>query len=71
MADKTIEDAFDSIEKIIEKMQNKDTSLAESFALYEEGMKEVSFCNKEIDGVEKKIRILTKEQESDGDAEGV
>ncbi len=57
----TIEEAFASIEETIKKLQDADTSLAESFSLYEQGMKEISFCNKEIDEIEKKIQILTEE----------
>ena len=59
---KTIEEAFEVIEKTIQKLQEADTSLTESFQLYEQGMKEIAFCNEQIDGIEKKIEILTKEQ---------
>ncbi|MGN0311505.1 MAG: exodeoxyribonuclease VII small subunit [Lachnospiraceae bacterium] len=57
----TIEQAFEEIEQTIEKLQSPDTSLEQSFALYEQGMKQIAFCNKEIDGIEKKIRILSEE----------
>ena len=57
----TIEQAFEEIEQTIEKLQRPDTSLEQSFALYEQGMKQIAFCNKEIDGIEKKIRILSEE----------
>lgn len=58
---KSIEQVFEEIEQTIEKLQNPDTSLEQSFALYEQGMKQVAFCNKEIDGIEKKIQILSQE----------
>ena len=57
----TIEQAFEEIEQTIEKLQSPDTSLEQSFALYAQGMKQIAFCNKEIDGIEKKIRILSEE----------
>lgn len=63
---KSIEEAFEVIEQTIAKLQDADTPLAESFQLYEKGMKEIAFCNEQIDGIEKKIQILTKEQEQDG-----
>lgn len=57
----SIEEAFASIQETIEKMQNPATPLEESFALYEQGMKQITFCNKEIDQIEKKIQILSEE----------
>ena len=57
----TIEESFGVIEETIKKLQDADTSLADSFALYEQGMKEIAFCNKRIDEIEKKIQILTEE----------
>ncbi len=60
---KTIEESFSLIEEIINKLQNPETSLTDAFNLYEEGMKEVKFCNGEIDGIEKKIRILSGEDD--------
>ncbi|MBE5900954.1 MAG: exodeoxyribonuclease VII small subunit [Lachnospiraceae bacterium] len=62
----TIEEAFTQIDEMIRKLQNPDTSLQESFQIYEQGMKAVAFCNDQIDGIEKKIEIMTKEQGEDG-----
>ncbi|MGN0170538.1 MAG: exodeoxyribonuclease VII small subunit [Lachnospiraceae bacterium] len=58
---KSIEQVFSDIEQTIEQLQNPETSLEQSFALYEQGMKQIAFCNQEIDGIEKKIQVLSKE----------
>ena len=63
---KTIEEAFVQIEETVRKLQEPETSLQDSFQLYELGMKEIAFCNAQIDGIEKKIEVLTKEQSEDG-----
>ena len=34
-----LEEAFDQIELLLERLQDRDVSLEESFALYEQGMK--------------------------------
>lgn len=62
----TIEEAFTQIDEMIRKLQDPETSLQESFRIYEQGMKAVAFCNEQIDGIEKKIEVLTKEQAGDG-----
>ena len=49
-------------------MENNDMSLEELFHMYEQGMKLLASCNKEIDRVEKKLIIL--KEGSDGTAEG-
>ena len=41
----TLEKAFEELEVIIEKMNDKDVSLDDSFALYMEGTKLLKYCN--------------------------
>ncbi len=59
----TLEEAFEQLDEIIEKMQMKDVSLDDSFALYTEGTKLLKFCNEQLDTVEKKMLVLSEEGE--------
>ena len=60
---KTLEDAFEELEEIIEKMNDKEVSLDDSFALYTEGTKLLKYCNEQLDMVEKKMLVLSEEGE--------
>lgn len=59
----TLEKAFEELEVIIEKMQSKEVSLDDSFALYTEGTKLLKYCNEQLDTVEKKMLVLSEEGE--------
>ena len=48
------------LEEIIAKLEDEKLSLDESVKLYEEGMKLVVKCNKELADAERKIKILTR-----------
>lgn len=63
--EKTIEQTFAELDEIMEKLESSDTSLEESFACYETGMKLVKACGEKIDKVEKQIIILQEGGESD------
>lgn len=65
--DKSIEEIFEELDQIMEKMEAADTSLEDSFTFYEAGMKLVRACGEKIDKVEKKIIVLQGGQETDGD----
>ncbi|RKJ05448.1 exodeoxyribonuclease VII small subunit [bacterium D16-54] len=65
--DKSIEEIFEELDQIMEKMEAADTSLEDSFTFYEAGMKLVRACGEKIDKVEKKIMVLQGGQEIDGD----
>lgn len=58
MAEKTIEEIFAELDEIMEKLESSETSLEESFACYEAGMKLVKACGEKIDLVEKQMIIL-------------
>lgn len=57
----TIEETLKELEAIIEKMEDRSSSLEDTFAWYETGMKMVRECSEKIERVEKKIRILSEE----------
>lgn len=66
--DQSIEEIFAQLDELLEKLEASDTSLEESFACYEAGMKLVKACSDKIDKVEKQMMILQGGEEADGDA---
>ena len=60
-----IEDAFAKLQEILGRMDEEGVALEESFRLYEQGMKLIRYCNETIDTVEKKVRVLSAEGETD------
>lgn len=66
--DKSIEQTFEELDRLMEKLESSDTSLEESFACYEAGMKLVKSCGEKIDKVEKQMIILQGGMGTDGDA---
>ena len=57
----TIEESFGRLDEILDKMEDQETGLEESFRLYEEGLRLIRRAEGAIDRVEKKIRILNGE----------
>ena len=66
--DKSIEETFEELDRIMEKLESNDTTLEGSFACYEAGMKLVKACGEKIDRVEKQMIVLQGGTEEDGDA---
>lgn len=60
----SIEESFSQIEKIIEKLENPEISLEDSFKEYQAGMKLLKDCDKQIEKVEKKILVLEETGET-------
>ena len=58
---KTIEETMEELEAIIEKMEDRESTLEESFACFEAGMNLVKECTQRIDKVEKQIMVLSEE----------
>ena len=58
-----IEEAFEELETIVKKMEEKDVTLEESFSLYTKGCDLLSKCNEQIDMYEKKIMVLSVEEQ--------
>jgi len=53
--EKNIEDVFQELDVIAEKLESSDTSLEDSFRFYKEGMELLKFCSSRLDTVEKKM----------------
>ena len=58
----TLEQSFEKLEQIIGNLENGDVSLEDSFKLYNEGMKLIQNCNRQLDKVEKKIVVLNQKE---------
>lgn len=62
---KTLEASFEELQEIIQKLENEDISLEDSFKLYTDGIELLKNCNNSIDKVEKQLIILGENKESD------
>ena len=53
--EKTLEEAFQELESLAEKLEDSSTSLEDSFRFYKKGMELLKLCNGKLDTVEKKM----------------
>ncbi len=58
---KTIEESFDALEEIINKLETSDISLDESFELYKNGMEELKLANEKIEQTKKAVMAISKD----------
>lgn len=63
MAKNNIEENFKELDVLLEKMQDEDVTLDESFEMYKKGVEIVKDSNEQIEKIEKQIEVL--EEESD------
>ncbi len=63
--EKNMEEAFEILEGLIERLEKEDCSLEDAFAFYEKGMKLVKSLNTQIDKVEKQILILSEGEDNE------
>lgn len=61
----SLEENFKQLDEMIEKLEDKEIGLEESFSLYEQGMKLLKQCNDQIDKVEKKVMVMNQNGEVD------
>ena len=57
------EKAIEKLEEIVKKLESGGLSLEKSLAEFEEGVRLVKYCNKELNKAEKKIEMVLKEGE--------
>jgi exodeoxyribonuclease VII small subunit len=57
----TIEDGLQELDKIVERLESRDISLEDSFAMYQKGMEVLKQCSRKIDMVEKKMLQMNKD----------
>lgn len=57
----SIEESFELLEEITDKLEDDDITLDESFSAFEEGMKILKAANLKIDEVEKKVKVINED----------
>ena len=58
--DETLEELFGRLDRIIAKLEDRDTTLEDSFAAYEQGVRYLKACNDKIDKIEKKMLVINE-----------
>ena len=64
----TMDEAYQKLQAVLEKMESGELGLEESFKLYEEGLGLVRLCSSKLDEIEKKMIILENRTEEKEDA---
>lgn len=59
--EKTYEEAIAELEKLVQTLEDGESSLDESMKMFEEGMKLSKYCDDKLQNAEKKIVELVKE----------
>ena len=59
--EKTLEEAFSELDVLADKLEDRETSLEDSFRLYNQGMGLLKFCNDKLDTVEKKMLQMNED----------
>lgn len=59
-----LEQKFQALEEVIEKLEGEDVTLEQSFDLYNKGMTLLMNCTRMIDEVEKKVLVLDENGET-------
>ncbi len=61
--EQSLEEVFEQLDEVLEKLEGETVSLEESFQLYHKGMDLLKICNDKIDTVEKKMMVLDENGE--------
>ena len=59
--EKPLEEMFTELDQLAEKLENRETSLEDSFRLYRQGMELLKLCSEKLDTVEKKMLQLNED----------
>ena len=60
---KTIEEVFAQLDVLADRLEDRETSLEDSFVLYKKGMELLKYCSKKLDTVEKKMLQMNEDGE--------
>ena len=63
MPEESLEELFAKLDQVAKELESGDTSLEESFGLYQKGMEMLKLCIEKIDTVEKKVQVLEENGE--------
>ena len=58
---KTLEEAFQELDRIAQQLENREISLEDSFHLYSQGMQLLRYCSGKLDMVEKKMLQMNED----------
>ena len=58
---KTLEEAFAELDILAGRLEDRETSLEDSFTLYKQGMELLKYCNDKLDTVEKKMLQMNED----------
>lgn len=61
MVEMSIEEAFGRLDELAEKLEDRETSLEDSFQLYSKGMELLKYCSSKLDTVEKKMLQMNED----------
>lgn len=59
----SLENAFEQLEDVIERLQDNEISLEDAFKEYEQGMQLLKHCSESIDRVEKQVMKISESGE--------
>ena len=62
MPEPSFEKALDSLEKIVEKLEEGNLSLEETLKKFEEGVKLSRLCERKLAAAQKKVSMLTRDE---------
>nr|WP_294527488.1 exodeoxyribonuclease VII small subunit [uncultured Blautia sp.] len=57
----SVETAFQELDRLAGRLEDQETSLEESFALYKKGMELLKYCSEKLDTVEKKMLQINED----------
>lgn len=57
----SLEEAFSKLDVLAQKLEDIETSLEDSFLLYQQGMELLKLCNGKLDTVEKKMLQMNED----------
>lgn len=60
-AEMTVEEAFQRLDELAGKLEDRETSLEDSFQLYAQGMELLKYCSSKLDTVEKKMMQMNED----------
>ena len=61
---RNLEELLEEVESVLERLEQGDISLEESFQIYKNGMELLKKCNQSIDMVEKRVLVLNEDGET-------
>ena len=63
MAQKTFEKALKELEQIVSELESGDLPLEKTIKKFEEGIKLSNYCSRKLDETEKKVLMLTEDNQ--------